>query len=160
MLRNLIVLVHNIYSVTRLIEAVKLAYSFGIEKFIVTRAIGAAAQEAYPEACKIALRLNRSILFLRDLQDVIETIKPEVAIGIVPPRYANNLFSEEEVVKKLLEGKIVLLAFGGGEPGFTRKDLELLDARTLDVPPDIPNLGLMAITLYKVTREYHRRVRG
>ena len=146
---RLLVVIHNVYSVTRLIEAAKMVYGFNINDFVVSRAIGAAAQEGVPEVSKLALKKGRNVIFLKDIDDLLDSIKLGAIFLFVPKQYAKQKFDPYEVLK-LLEEHNVALIFGGAEPGLSKRDLEKGTPVYIDVPEDIGTLGTMAIALYNV----------
>ncbi len=152
-MKRLFVVIHNIHSVTRLIEAAKVTYGFNIKNLVISKAIGSAAQEGVPEVQKIALKLERNVFFLRDLDDVISSLNLNNAYIFVPRKYANKKFNPKAVLEEIKEHNVALV-FGGSDPGFTKKDLEKGTPVYLDLPGDIGSIGYLAVTLYTLYEEY------
>jgi len=138
-------LLHNVYSQQRVVEVAKVVYGLGFKVFVVTKAVGSAAQAGVPEAQKLALKLDKAFIYLPDLPDAIEILKPDRVLLVLPRKYAPTPISE---AVKEASGKIVVV-FGGAEPGLTRKELELgLAVHPDGVEEDVGTTGLAAISLY------------
>ncbi|RLF20587.1 MAG: hypothetical protein DRM97_07590 [Thermoprotei archaeon] len=110
--------------------------------------MGAAAQEGVPEVYKMALKMKKNLIFLADLEDVLEVIKPSEVLLFVSKHHAKAEFKPDTVVEMLRRGEKVVLIFGGAEPGLTKRDLEKGQPVYVKVPGDIGPLGTMAIVLY------------
>ncbi len=158
-LKKLIVVVHNVHAVSRVTEAAKVVYGMGFENFVVSKAIGAAAQSGVPEVHKLAYKLGKSFLFVADIQDILELIKPSRVYIITPPSYAKELFNPSEVAEALLRGETVAIVVGGSEPGLTKRELELGKVVTLDTSGDIGTIGYIATVLYLI-RERLKELSG
>lgn len=142
---DVIPLLHNVYSQQRVIEVAKVAYGLGYRVFVVTKASGSAAQVGIPEAQKLALKLDRALIYLPDLPDAIELLKPEKVFLVLTRKYAPTPISE---AVKDVSGKM-LVVFGGAEPGLSKKELELGVAVHPDgIVEDVGSTGLAAISLY------------
>ncbi len=148
-LERLYIVIHNVHSVIRLVEAARIVYGMGIKNFVITRAIGAAAQEGVPEVYKLAIRCKGNLIFLKDLDDLVETLKPVKMYLFVPPQHAKEEFDPSKVIERLSEGN-VMLVFGGAEPGLSKRDLERGTPVCLNTPGDVGTLGSLAICLYKL----------
>jgi len=142
-------LLHNVFSPQRLIESARTVYGLGYRVFIVTKASGSAAQVGVPEAQKLALKLGKSLIYLPDLPDAIEMLKPDHTILVVPKRFA-----KEPLTSFLKDaGGRILVVFGGSDPGLSRRELEMgLPVFVDGIEGEVGVVGLIAITLYLVRR--------
>jgi len=142
---ELIPVLHNVMSAQRVLEAAKLVYGLGFKSFVVSKALGAAAQSGVPEAQKLAIRLKRNIFFLVDIDDVIEVFNPDRVLTVTPAKYGGEPLSK---VVNDLSGKVVVV-FGGLEPGLSMREIEKgMHVFPDKVVDDIGSIGLLAITLY------------
>ncbi len=75
---DLIVVVNNVSSITRMLDFVRMVYGFGVKNLVLTRVYGAAAQQGVGgEAFKIAVRHSASLLVLPDALDAINLLAPD-----------------------------------------------------------------------------------
>ena len=155
-LDNLYIVIHNIYSIAKLYEAARISYGFGVKTFIISKAVGSAAQEGVPEVQKLALRMNRNLLYLADLDDVITILKPDHTYIIVKKERADIQFNPHDIAKALINGKKVALIFGGAEPGLTKKDIEKGTPIYIELADDIGSLGQLSICLYEVLKALNK----
>ncbi|MHA1595247.1 MAG: RecB-family nuclease [Candidatus Baldrarchaeia archaeon] len=153
---RLVVVFHGVSSVQRVKDMARLIAGLGFSGFVVTKVEGSAAVTGVPEAFKIIYKEKKRLVCLPDLKDAIELFEPSTIYLFVPPRYAEKEFDEEEVIKKLSEGKKVMLIFGGMEPSFTRAELSLGTPVRLDVEGDVGPIATAALALYRL----RRRLRG
>jgi len=155
---RVLVVLHNVYSVQRVVELARVAYGLGFSTLVVSRAQGAAAQSGVPEAQKLALKKGRNLFYVADLPDVLELFKPDLALMFVPREYAERAFDAGEVARAVAEGRRVALVFGGSEPGLSRRELDMGVAVYLEgADDDLGAVGTAAIALYLVRRELRAR---
>jgi len=148
-MEKLLVVLHNVYSVQKVVELAKVVYGLGFNTLVVSKAHGAAAQSGVPEAQKLALKKSKNFFFVSDLADVIEIFNPALLLLFVPKEYAQNKFDAVQVAGSLKRGDIVALIFGGADPGLSKRELELGVATYIEgVGEDIGSTGLAAIALY------------
>ena len=151
MLDRVTVVLHNVFSVYRVLEMARLVYGLGFKTFIVTKASGAAAHEGVPQASRLAIKTNRNFFYLADLNDFIELFKPDKAYLFVPKTYARDAFNFDEVIELLRDGKNIALVFGGGEPGLSRRDMEMGEAVYIaHIKDDLGAVPLASIVLYEL----------
>ncbi|BDC19295.1 RecB-family nuclease [Acidianus sp. HS-5] len=134
-MRNIIVGLHNITSSQRLIDFAKIVFNLGVEKLVITKASGTAAQVGIPEVGKLAFKLNKSLLILPDLKDSLELLKPS-SIYLV-----SSNAKDEINVESLKNGKEdqVLIVFPGIESGFTK--IEQSIGNYVHIPKLLQDLG-------------------
>lgn len=149
---KLIVVLHNVYSVQRVIEMAKLVYGLGFDTLVISKAQSAAAQSGVPEAQKIALKKSKNFFYLSDIPDVLELFKPEMVLLFVPQEYASSVYDPNEVLKTLEKGNVVMI-FGGSEPGLTKRELEYGKAVFIDkIKEDIGPIAYASIALYELIK--------
>lgn len=150
---TIIPVLHNTQSSQRLAEVARTVYGLGFSHFIVTKAVGSAAQVGVPEAQKLAYKFSRNLLVLADLADAIELLEPKKILLFLPGKYGGRRLEEvwAEVEKEVKEGDRVFLVFGGSEPGLSQKELKLGEMVSPEgVEEDIGTVALVAISLFKV----------
>jgi len=144
---------HNTSSSQRLAEVARTVYGLGFNYFVVTKAVGAAAQAGVPEAQKVAYKLGRSFMVLADLAEAIELLEPRKVLLVMPSKYGGSNLEDvlAQVLKETGESDKVLLVFGGSEPGLSLRELKMGEnVSPKDVEEDVGTTALVAITLYKV----------
>ncbi len=144
---------HGVHSMQRLVEAARASYGLGLKTFVASRAMGAAAQQGIPELHRLAYKLEKNLLVVRDLPDVVELLSPKKLYMVVPPSVPNsNRINWGEVVETVKSGEMVAFAFSGGEPNFSKKELELGEAVYVVEKP-LESVGLLAITIYEALKQ-------
>lgn len=144
----LAVVIHNVYSSVKLIEAVDVYLEFPeVDILVVSKAVSSAAQSGVPEAEKKAYLRGRRVLYVPNLEDVVEVLSLDKLYMIVPKRLGKSIF-DPEVVKKELENGCVGLVFTGGDMSFTSAELSLGTPVSLGFNELLPASSLMAISLY------------
>ena len=113
--------IHNVSSVQRVVDMARLVYGLGLKTLIVTKAYGAAAQSGIPEAMRLALKNNRSLIVLPELSDAVDLVKPDKVL-IVTVEHAKKLIDPSG---QLELGSRTLVVFSGSEQGFTPSELSL-----------------------------------
>lgn len=147
---DVVPVLHNVFSPQKVVEAARIAYGLGYGMFVVTKASGSAAQAGIPEAQKLAIKLGRSFACLPDLPDALEVFRPQRVLLVVPKKFGRAPLLKEATG---LCGRL-LVVFGGGDPGLSRRELEVGMPVFVDgVEGDIGSLGLVAIALYLLRRE-------
>ncbi|MDK2790798.1 MAG: hypothetical protein PWP15_1307 [Methanothermococcus sp.] len=135
------VVLHNAHSSKQVEEFAKTIFGMGMDTLIITKAIGSAAQNGVPIAQKIALKLNKNLMFFEDIDDAVEILKPENVILIGNKEICNEKIDFSSI------GDRDLVVFCGSSSGFTKKELEKWSGRYV-VENDIAAIGEVAIFLY------------
>ncbi len=143
---------HNVVSAQKVVEAAKIVYGLGFKTFIISKASGSAAQSGVPEAQKIALKLGLNLVFLSDLEDVIDVVNPDIVLTVMPKKYGGEALTK--VWESTVGGaKRVLVIFGGSEPGLSMREMKMGKlVYPDDIEEDIGAIGLVAISLYLIKR--------
>lgn len=115
---------HNVFSQTVVRNFASTALALGCKTVAISRAHGAAAMSGVPAAQKVALKADGSLLFLRDLGDVIEILSPDVVYLAISDRFASQQLDFATISTQVSEKKVVIV-FGGSTPGLTRKELDM-----------------------------------
>lgn len=146
MLDNVVVCIHNVASPQRLVDAAKVVFSLGDAKVIAaSRVTGMAAQTGVPEVMRYAYKLKKSFLVFPTLQDVIDLLKPDEVLLLVPEGFPEA----ESLESKVAQNKRVLLVISGSDDGFTRADLGLGSTVYLPgIKEFLPSVALIAISLW------------
>jgi SpoU rRNA methylase family enzyme len=152
MKNNFFIILHNIGSARTVDLFAKACYGLDFDNVVVTKASGSAAMAGVPEAQKLAFKQGKNLLFLADLSDAIELLKPVFLYMFAPKTHAEQIFSPEEAVEKSKNGKIFLI-FGGTPSGLTRKELAQGLSVYLDLPSEIGTLGVATITLFQLHKQ-------
>ena len=116
---EIIPVLHNVSSVQRVVDMARLVYSLGLNTLVVTKSYGGAAQSGIPEAMRIALKQSKSLLVLPELLDAVELLNPDTLLAVTSED-AEELI--DPVNPPVYNGRI-LIAFSGGEPGFSPGEL-------------------------------------
>ncbi|MHA2273912.1 MAG: RecB-family nuclease [Candidatus Hodarchaeales archaeon] len=120
----LFVILHNVFSQNIVRNFTSTASALGCKTVIISRAHGAAAMSGVPEAQKIALKADGSLLFFRDLPDAMEILAPDVIYLVISDRFASQQLDFAMMSKQMSEKKVAIV-FGGSSPGLTRKELDM-----------------------------------
>ena len=149
-MENLNVVLYNVHSSQKIKEITQIIVGFDLKNIIIARALGSAAQDGVPDANKFAIKHDKNLMYLRDLPDVIEVIKPDKIYVFAPRPYGKNPFNADEIVQGLKNEEKILLVFGGSGPGLSKRELDLGISTHLDVPHDIGSLGTISVVLYQL----------
>ncbi len=149
-MHNVVVCIHNVTSPQRLIDAAKVVFGLGNANVIVaSRVTGMAAQTGIPEVMRYAYKLKKSFLVFPALQDVIDLLKPDEVLLLVPEGFPEAENLESKVTQSRIQNKRVLLVISGSDDGFTRADLGLGNTVYLPgVKEFLPLVALVAISLW------------
>lgn len=149
-MENLNVVLYNVHSSQKIKEMTQILVGFDLKTIIIARALGSAAQDGVPDANKLAIKHDKNLMYLRDLPDVLEVIKPDKIYVFAPRPYGKNPFNSEEMVQALKNNEKILLIFGGSGPGLSKRELDMGISTHLDVPHDIGSLGTISVVLYQI----------
>jgi len=151
----LFIVLHNVHSVQRVTDIVKVVKEFKniVSALIITKAIGAAAQSGVPEAFKIAFKENLKVIYLQDLNDIVELVNPEKIYLVTPLSPQENISSIQDVISDIRENKRVILVFCGIDTGFTRSELKIGKPLFIErLKGHIGPIGEASIILYEISK--------
>ncbi len=124
--KGLLPVLHNVTSVHRVLEFVRLCTSFNCSNIVITRPTGAAAQQGIPEAFKIALKEGVNLIILGELKDVQEVAKIEKMYLLTAEEEGEPLDKTiEEAAELLKEGKKIGVAVQGQDLPFLPREKQL-----------------------------------
>jgi len=148
--KNVFVVLHNVHSVSRLVETAQVVYGLGFYNFVVTRAEGSAAQSGVPDANRLALKMKRNFTVLPDLKDAMELFEINKPLMIVSPFLTKERINFDEVKSRAKSGEKMIIALSGGTSSFSRKEMDLGECVSLDAKVDIGPAGTAAIILHSL----------
>ncbi len=149
-LSKIVVILHNISSVHRLVELVRLATGFGIRNIVLTKVTGAAAQQGLPEVFRIGLKFNSNIIVLSELNDVVELLNP---LRLLFLTCETGQLTLQDLMNEIRSSEVkVGLVVNGSDLPFLPRELQL--GKSVRVTRNqIPSTGILAIALHKVLEE-------
>lgn len=146
---EVIPLLHNISSIQRMIDFVKLSIAIGASRIVITRAYGAAAQHGIGEVGRLAYKAGVSLIVLPDLGDAVDLLKPDHTL-IITREHAAEAISPSR--RPDLNGR-VLVAFNGGDPDFSKQEAALgMPVYIEGVTGRLGPVGEAALVLYTLIR--------
>jgi SpoU rRNA methylase family enzyme len=148
--KNVFVVLHNVHSVSRLVETAQVVYGLGFYNYVVTRAEGSAAQSGVPDANRLAIKMKRNFTVLPDLKDAIELFEIEKPLMIVSPVLTKDRINLDEVKERAKSGEKMIIALSAGTSSFSRKEMDLGECVSLDAKVDIGPAGTAAIILHAI----------
>ncbi|MFW9954350.1 MAG: RecB-family nuclease [Candidatus Thorarchaeota archaeon] len=146
--KNLFVVLHNVHSVSRVVETAQVVYGLDYQNFIVTRAEGSAAQSGVPDANRLAMKLNHNFMVLPDLKDALELLQIEKPIMIVSPVLTKERLDLAALENRARSGEKIIIALSGSNSSFSRKEMDLGECYSIDAAIDIGPAGTAAIILH------------
>jgi SpoU rRNA methylase family enzyme len=146
--KNVFVVLHNVHSVSRLVETAQVVYGLGFYNFVVTRAEGSAAQSGVPDANRLAIKMKRNFTVLPDLRDAMELFEIEKPLMIVSPVLTKERINLDEVKNRAESGEKMIIALSAGTSSFSRKEMDLGECTSLEAKVDIGPAGTAAIILH------------
>ena len=151
-MKNLYVTLHNVFSSQKIREMTELILGFGIETFIISKAASSAATVGVPESQKMIFKKGKNLIFVKDLPDAIELLKPDKIYTFIPKPYSKTEFNAAKVIESIKNNMKIMLVFAGAKPGLSKKELEMGTDVFLDLPGDIGSIGYAAVVLYEILK--------
>jgi len=148
---RVVVCIHNVASPQRLVDLAKVAFSLGnMDVLVASRVTGMAAQTGIPEVMRHAYKLKKSFLVFPTLQDVVNLLKPDKVLLLVPEGFPGAMSLKANIT----QDEWVLLVISGSDDGFTRADLGLGSAVYLPgVKEFLPSVAMAAISLWILSNQ-------
>jgi|YelNatPaOPRAMG01_1025707.scaffolds.fasta_scaffold08133_5 SpoU rRNA methylase family enzyme len=150
---RIIIVLHNVHNIYKIVEMAKLCDIFDVDLFVISRAIGSAAQQGISEASKLIFKRSKMLLIVNDLKEAIDLIKPlKVYLLSVKP-HAQNPLNIGDLLKKL-DQEDIMIVFPGLDSGFSRNELALGEPVFLEflVNKDPGSIAAAAIILYEIKK--------
>ncbi len=141
------VCLYNVSSVQRVIDFIKTVYSFKDYIPVIIKPIGAAAQIGIPDAYKIAYKLDKPLIVLPELSDIMDVLD-------VRKIYLITGKGVEKDLGEIMSSKDdIAFVINGSDSDFTRQELQYGEPIKLrDISSSIPSIALAAILLYELSR--------
>ncbi|MFW9967014.1 MAG: RecB-family nuclease [Candidatus Thorarchaeota archaeon] len=150
-MKNVFVILHNVHSVSKVIETAQVVYGLGFPNFVVSKAEGSAAQTGVPEANRLAMKMKGSFAVLPDLRDVLEMLDVEKPIIITSPVLVKQRVDISGLAKRIKDGGRMVIALSGSTSSFSRKEMDLGDCFSLNAKVDIGPAGSAAVVLHGIS---------
>ncbi|MHA1304429.1 MAG: RecB-family nuclease [Candidatus Heimdallarchaeaceae archaeon] len=153
---KLIVQLHNFSSVSLCSDFIQIATAIGAKDIIFSQASGRGATAGVPLGQKEAMAKKANFFIFQDLSDTIELLKPDEVYLFIRRPFSQETFSPEAIASSYLEGKTILLVFGGSRPGLSKKDLELGKPIYFANLSELGVLGELTLGLYLIRTEIEK----
>lgn len=149
---NLLMAFHNSHNQKSVRLFANTCTGLSCRNVIFSKITAAAASIGVPDAQKIVLSTGGNLLFFADVEDIVETLKPQRIYLLVPRKYGKNPIPYIQIVDELKTEK-VLVVVGGTSPGLTRKEMDLGECVFADeVVSEINPIALTALFLSGLSR--------
>ncbi len=150
--KHLTVVLHNVTSVHRVIEIVRLCIAFSCPNMVIIRPTGAAAQQGIPEAFKIAIKENLNISILSELKDLKEVLNISKIYFLTTSEGEELEKHIKDMVRELKNGEKIALVVHGQDLPFLPREIQL------GIPIKIfnklaPATSLLSIVLWELCKE-------
>ncbi|NPA24151.1 MAG: hypothetical protein GXO23_07645 [Crenarchaeota archaeon] len=151
--KGLLPVLHNVTSVHRVLEFVRLCISFNCTTIIITRPTGAAAQQGLPEAFKIALKEGANIIVLSELRDIQETMNIDKIYLLTSEEEGEDLEKAvSDTAGSLRNGRKVAVAAQGQDLPFLPRERQLGTCVKI-LNKKAPSTSLCTIFLWELSRK-------
>ena len=148
--KNLYVVLHNVHSVSKVVETAQVVYGLGFSNFIVSKAEGSAAQTGVPDANRFAVKMKSSFMVMPDLRDVLEVLGVENPLIIASPVLTKERVNFDTLAKRMKSGERIVIALSGSNSSFSRKEMDLGQCVSLEARVDIGPAGTAAVILHRI----------
>ncbi len=149
-MKKVYVVLHNVHSVSKVIETAQVVYGLGFENYVISKAEGSAAQSGVPEANKLALKMKRRFMVLPGLSDVIEVLGVEKPMMLVSPVLTKNRLALNEASKRMESEDKIVFVVSGSNSSFSRKEMDMGECTSIEAKVDIGPAGTIAVVLYSL----------
>ena len=148
--KNLYVVLHNVHSISKVVETAQVVYGLGFSNFIVSKAEGSAAQTGVPDANRFAVKMKSSFMVMPDLRDVLEVLGVENPLIIASPVLTKERVNFDTLAKRMKSGERIVIALSGSNSSFSRKEMDLGQCVSLEARVDIGPAGTAAVILHRI----------
>ncbi|MFW9855926.1 MAG: RecB-family nuclease [Candidatus Thorarchaeota archaeon] len=147
MLKHLFMAFHNSNSRRAVKYFADTCIGLSCKNIVYSKITAAAASIGIPEAQKTVFSAGGNLLFFSSIEDIIETLDPQIVYLLVAPRYSQIPVPYDQIITNL-KTKKVLVAVGGSSPGLTRRELDLGDCIYMkEISSNINPIALTALFL-------------
>jgi SpoU rRNA methylase family enzyme len=148
--KNVYVVLHNVHSISRVVETAQVVYGFGFSNFIVSKAEGSAAQTGVPDANRLAVKMKSSFMVMPDLRDVLEVLGVETPLMVTSPVLTKERVNFDTLAKRVKSGERIVIALSGSNSSFSRKEMDMGECVSLEARVDIGPAGTTAVILHRI----------
>ena len=146
--KNVYVVLHNVHSISKVVETAQVVYGFGFSNFIVSKAEGSAAQTGVPDATRLAVKMKSSFMVMPDLRDVLEVLGVETPLMVTSPVLTKERVNFDTLAKRVKSGERIVIALSGSNSSFSRKEMDMGECVSLEARVDIGPAGTAAVILH------------
>ena len=150
---KLIVHLHNFSSINHCREFVKIALGLGARDIVLSKAAGTGATSGVPIAQKLAHSKQANLLYLQNIDDAIELVKPDEIYLFIKHPFAKETLNPEKIAESYKKEKTILLVFGGADPGLSKQELDKGTPVYFDKLKELGCLGEVTLALYLIRNE-------
>ncbi len=147
---NVFVVLHNVHSVSKVVDTAQVVYGMGFPTFIVSKPEGAAAQSGVPDANKLALKMNGRFIVLPDLSDAIELLGVARPLMLVSPMLTKNRVNLHDLSRQVTNGERVMITLSGSTSSFSRREMDLGECVSIDSQIDIGPAATASVLLHAI----------
>jgi len=148
--KNVYVVLHNVHSISKVVETAQVVYGFGFSNFIVSKAEGSAAQTGVPDANRLAVKMKSSFMVMPDLRDVLEVLGVETPLMVTSPVLTKERVNFDTLAKRVKSGERIVIALSGSNSSFSRKEMDMGECVSLEARVDIGPAGTTAVILHRI----------
>ena len=150
-MKEIYVVIYATSSTQKLLDFLKTVYASPYPKLIpvIVKPYGAAAQVGIPEAHRVSYKLNKPLIVLPEISDLIDIIECDCIYYISEE---GNEKSIEDLIKEETCRKTALI-ISSGEQEPSKKELEKVKTIWIhDIPPGTPSTAITGILVYEINK--------
>ncbi|MHA1793899.1 MAG: RecB-family nuclease [Promethearchaeota archaeon] len=151
-LNNLFFILHAPESGKIIKEFTKIVIlGYDLNNLVLSRVMGSATS-GIEQASKDCFKNEKNLLIVKDLEDFIEVVSPDIIYLFPPVKYAGEVLNLEQLIEKIENKEKIVFVFGGGKvSGLTKKELSK-GANVKVCEHDIGPLGTVAILIHEILK--------
>lgn len=148
-MEKIFMVLYNVSSVHKVIDFVKTIYAFNTMVPVIVKPLGAAAQIGVPEANKFAYKLNKPLIILPELEDIINVLNVSKNYMVSGRGTKKSL---EEFIRMVCSDSVAI-TINGGDTDFTNQELEYgTPINIVDIPLSISSTAIAGIIAYEIAK--------
>ncbi len=147
---NLFIVLHNVHSVSKVVDTAQVVYGLDFQNYIVSRAEGSAAQNGVPDANKLAMKMKKNFIVMPDITDVLEFLEVDRPLLVTSPVLTKEKLDLTDLKRKVVAGEKTVIVLSGSTSSFSRKEMDMGECVSLDARVDIGPAGTVAIILHAI----------
>lgn len=147
---NLFIVLHNVHSVSKVVDTAQVVYGLDFQNYIVSRAEGSAAQNGVPDANKLAMKMKKNFIVMPDITDVLEFLEVDRPILVASPVLTKERLDLSDLKRRVVAGEKTVIVLSGSTSSFSRKEMDMGECVSLNARVDIGPAGTAAIILHAI----------